>query len=296
LAGLNCAHMFYEYEIDYDTQNSYEKGLNEAFWQFMVIPEDNDTQEVTYWHFENDLGERNSVSENGLGFKTVQVRSKRVIDHIKFNAHFKLKKKEINPFDFDLPMNLNDEIEILNSLDFKVDHEPYLRKTRLTTLPEQHRDIFLFDTDKSVFENLTDLNYWAFGHLYFKVGVTDVNTPLAEIIEKRHGVCQDFTHLFCAVAKHNGIPCRYVSGYLHQGIGFFGDSQMHAWAEAFVPNVGWIGFDPTNNLLANHNHIKVCHGKDYNDCAPLKGVVYTLGNNETKYSVLVKTAEEQQQQ
>lgn len=285
--------MFYEYEIDYDTQNSYEKGMNGAFWQFLVIPEDNETQEVTYWHFENDLGERNSVSINGLGFKTVQVRSKKQIDHIKFNAHFKLVKREINPFDFELPLNVGEEYTLINSLDFKVDNEPYLRKTHFTTLPEQHHDIFAFDAGISIFENLTKLNHWTYGHLFFKTGVTDVNTPLSEIIEKRHGVCQDFTHLFCAIAKYNGIPCRYVSGYLHQGHGFFGDSQMHAWAEAFVPNIGWIGFDPTNDLLANHNHIKVCHGKDYKDCAPLKGIVYTQGDNETKYSVLVKAAQQQ---
>ncbi len=293
MAGLKCRYMSYEYEIDYDTQNSYEKGLNEAFWQFLVIPEDNETQEVSYWHFENDLGERNSLSINGLGFKTVQVRSKKQVDHINFNAHFKVVKKEINPFDFELPSDLEAERGHLNSLEFKVDHEPYLRKTHFTTLPEQHRSYFEFDKSISIFENLTHLNHWTFEHLYFKTGVTDVNTPLSEIIEKRHGVCQDFTHLFCAIAKYNGVPCRYVSGYLHQGHGFFGDSQMHAWAEAFVPNVGWIGFDPTNDLLASHNHIKVCHGKDYTDCAPLKGVVYTHGANETKYSVFVKAAQQQ---
>lgn len=287
--------MFYEYEIDYDTQNSYEKGLKEAFWQFLVIPEENDTQEVTYWHFENDLGERNSVSVNGLGFKTVQVRSKKEIGHIEFNAHFKLVKKEINPFDFELPLDSKKEFEELQSLDFRVDHEPFLRNTKLTHLPEKHASIYFFDERITLFENLQALNQWVFHKIFFKPGVTDVDTHLEEIIEKRHGVCQDFTHLFCAIAKKNGVPARYVSGYLHQGSGFFGDSQMHAWAETFVPNVGWIGFDPTNNLLVNHNHIKVCHGKDYSDCAPLKGVVYTLGKNETKYSVSVKAAQQQQQ-
>ncbi|MEC8831917.1 MAG: transglutaminase family protein, partial [Bacteroidota bacterium] len=175
--------MLYEYEIDYDTRNSYEKGLNEAFWQFLVIPEENDTQELTYWHFENDLGERNSVSQNGLGFKTVQVRSKKELDHIKFNAHFKLTKKEINPFDFELPLDINEERKLVDSLDFRVDHEPYLRKTKFTQLLEEHKTIYTFDPKKSIFENLTELNHWAYGHLYFKTGVTDVNTSLDEIIE-----------------------------------------------------------------------------------------------------------------
>jgi len=285
--------MLYEYEIDYDTRNSYEMGLNEAFWQFLVIPEENDTQELTYWHFENDLGERNSVSINGLGFKTVQVRSIKQLDHIKFNAHFKLTKKEVNPFNFELPVDISEERQLVESNDFKVDHEPYLRKTKLTQLLADHKSLHTFDPDKSIFENLTALNQWTYEHLFFKTGVTDVNTSLDEIIENRHGVCQDFTHLFCALAKHHGVPARYVSGYLHQGHGFFGDSQMHAWAEAYIPKVGWIGFDPTNNILANQNHIKVCHGKDYTDCAPLKGVVYTVGKNETEYTVQVKAAQQQ---
>ena len=136
-------------------------------------------------------------------------------------------------------------------------------------------------------DNLIALNKWVYIHIYFKTDVTHIGTLLDDIIENRHGVCQDFSHLFIAIARQNGIPTRYVSGYLHQGDGFFGDSQMHAWVESFVPNVGWIGFDPTNNLLANHNHIKVSHGKDYNDCPPIKGIVYTSGKNETKYSVEV---------
>jgi transglutaminase-like putative cysteine protease len=69
---------------------------------------------------------------------------------------------------------------------------------------------------------------------------------------------------------------------------------MHAWPECFIPNIGWVGFDPTNNILANHNHIKCAHGKDYKDCSPLKGVIYTSGKNETSYSVEVLAKQSQQ--
>jgi len=69
---------------------------------------------------------------------------------------------------------------------------------------------------------------------------------------------------------------------------------MHAWAECYLPQIGWIGYDPTNNLLVSDNHIKVMHGRDYRDCAPLKGVVYLSngGSNQTTYTVSVKTVEE----
>ncbi len=285
--------MAFEYQIEYATRNTYEKGLSEAFWQFLIVPENNTTQELVSWNLSNDLGLKNSVSINGLGFKTVQVRSKTLIDHINFSASFKVIKQEINPFDFQLPIGLEEERAIIKSHDYRVDNEPFLRTTALTRLPEKYNTLFVFDVHKSLFENLLELNKWVYEQLFFKPGVTDVNTPLEQIIEKRHGVCQDFTHLFCAIAKKNGMPSRYVSGYLHQGNGFFGDSQMHAWAEVHLPNVGWVGFDPTNNILANHNHIKVSHGKDYKDCAPLKGVVYTVGKNETQYSVQVKASQQQ---
>ena len=85
-----------------------------------------------------------------------------------------------------------------------------------------------------------------------------------------------------------------MSGYIHQGNNYFGDLQMHAWVEVLLPNIGWIGFDPTNDILVAQNHIKVCHGKDYKDCSPLKGVVYSCGDNETEYSVKVQSSQIQQ--
>ena len=136
---------------------------------------------------------------------------------------------------------------------------------------------------------------WIKENFTFKTDVTGIDTDLNDILKNKQGVCQDFTHLFIAISKKFGIPSRYVSGYLHQGNGYFGDSQMHAWVECCLPDSGWIGFDPTNNLIAAENHIKVAHGKDYTDCPPLKGMVYSTGKNETEYTVKV-TAQQQQQQ
>lgn len=276
-----------EYSVTYAAENQYESVVNDAYWQFLIIPEDNDTQELVSIDFYNSLKAINQFSVNGFGFKTIRVHPKQKFDEIAFKATFKLIKKEVNPFNFDLLPNISEDYTSINSFEFKIDFESYLKNTLFTTLPAKDEKIFIFDTGKSVFENLQLLNHWVFIHVYFKTGVTTVSTLLEEVIDNRHGVCQDFSHLFCAIARKNNVPVRYVSGYLHQGNNYFGDSQMHAWVEAFVPNVGWVGFDPTNDILANNDHIKVAHGKDYNDCSPLKGVVYTLGKNETKHSVEV---------
>lgn len=286
--------MSLEYTIGYTAENSYEDWVDEAFWQFTVIPEHNATQDYIEYEFENSHGAPIERSVNGYGFETIRIHFKERFRHIGFQASFKLVKKKVNPFEFDLPLDPSGDYHRLGDLSFQVKHASWLKATRLTTLGAENSDIFLFDRNKSVFENLVDLNHWTFIKIYYKTGVTDVDTPLHDIIENRHGVCQDFVHLFCALARANGVPARYVSGYLHQGQHFFGDMQMHAWAEAYVPEVGWKGFDPTNDMLANEHHIKVAHGKDYKDCAPLKGVVFTTGKNTTSYSVNVQ-AEQQQQ-
>jgi len=279
--------MSFDYTIKYCSENTYENTVYEAFWQFMVTPESNDSQKLISCDFKTSVDVQIEKSINGFNFQTIRIHSKNPFDKIKFEAEFKLIKKQINPFEFSLPIDITEDYRILEDLLFRVEHESSLTPTELTKLSQKHQDIYEFDKSISIADNLIALNEWVYIHIYFKAGVTHIGSLLDEIIENRHGVCQDFSHLFIAIARKNGIPARYVSGYLHQGDGFFGDSQMHAWVEAFIPNVGWIGYDPTNNILANHNHIKVCHGKDYNDCAPIKGIVYTTGMNETKYSVEV---------
>lgn len=284
-----------EYSITYKAENTYEHWVNDAHWQFLIIPQENDTQALLTMDFKNSLHIPNALSINGYGFRTMRLHPKKEFKKIAFEATFKLLKKEVNPFDFPMqgPNHIQADYQEIKTTGFKIDYASFLSQTHLTSLPEKSLGLFPFDTSKSIFDNLKILNEWTYTHIYFKTGVTNVDTTLDEIIEKRHGVCQDFTHLFCALSRKNGIPARYVSGYLHQGNGYFGDSQMHAWAEVFIPNLGWTGFDPTNNLMANENHIKVAHGKDYSDCAPLRGVVFTTGSNETKHAVIVSSQQQQ---
>ncbi|MFX0558027.1 transglutaminase-like domain-containing protein [Maribacter sp. CXY002] len=275
-----------EYTVTYRADNTYENWVNDAFWQFLIIPQENDSQELVEIDFSNSIHAINEFSINGYGFNTIRVHPKKKFKEISFEASFKLIKTDINPFDFALEQDHKTAYTKLQELDFKVNFTSFLKETRLTKIigPNYY---FEFNKEKSIFQNLQDLNYWSYKHLQFTTGVTNTNTSLDVVLNLKKGVCQDFAHLFCALARLNGIPARYVSGYLNQGNGYFGDSQMHAWVEAYVPYLGWLAFDPTNNILANSNHIKVCHGKDYNDCPPIKGVIYTKGKNKTTYSVTV---------
>lgn len=104
---------------------------------------------------------------------------------------------------------------------------------------------------------------------------TRVDSPIDEALATRRGVCQDFAHIFLALVRPLGVPARYVSGYLFREAGSSdrsADGATHAWVEAFLPDLGWVGFDPTNNLIVDDRHVRVAIGRDYADVPPTRGV------------------------
>jgi transglutaminase-like putative cysteine protease len=121
---------------------------------------------------------------------------------------------------------------------------------------------------------------------------TRVDSPIDEAIERREGVCQDFSHIMIALVRHLGIPCRYVSGYLHHRPSDHvrsTESATHAWIDAFLPQLGWVGFDPTNDLLTHASHIRTALGRDYDDVPPTRGVY--RGRTASQLSVAVQVTE-----
>jgi transglutaminase-like putative cysteine protease len=124
---------------------------------------------------------------------------------------------------------------------------------------------------------------------------TRVDSPIDEFIESRNGVCQDFAHTMIALVRSLGIPCRYVSGYLHHSEKDADRSvsdATHAWIEAFLPHLGWVGFDPTNNLLAHERHIRTALGRDYADVPPTTGTYRGRTASELYVAVQVTAFDE----
>ena len=118
---------------------------------------------------------------------------------------------------------------------------------------------------------------------------TKVDSPIDDALSDRRGVCQDFAHIMISLVRGLGIPCRYVSGYLfHRAEDHdrSAEDATHAWVEALLPEVGWLGFDPTNNLIAGQRHIRVAIGRDYGDVSPTRGVF--KGEAKSELSVAVK--------
>lgn len=119
---------------------------------------------------------------------------------------------------------------------------------------------------------------------------TQVDSPIDQAIETRKGVCQDFAHVMTALARHVRIPCRYVSGYVYprDEKGARSEGATHAWVEALLPGHGWVGFDPTSNVLAGERHIRTAIGRDYADVPPTKGIF--KGNSASELAVSVRVA------
>jgi transglutaminase-like putative cysteine protease len=142
-----------------------------------------------------------------------------------------------------------------------------------------------------------DLNRRIHADFKYDPVATTVATPLEEVWRNRRGVCQDFAHVAIACMRSLGLLARYVSGYLrtHPAPGkprLTGADASHAWFSVFCPSVGWVDFDPTNNLLPAEEHITIAYGRDFSDVSPVSGILVGGGSHAIKVSVDVREMEE----
>ena len=129
---------------------------------------------------------------------------------------------------------------------------------------------------------------WVHEVMTYRPGATGVHHSALDAWEAREGVCQDFAHLTLALLRVAGVPCRYVSGYLHPkadaGLREPVVGESHAWIEAWTG--GWWGYDPTNAIEVGERHVWVASGRDYADVPPLKGII--SGGESTALKVTVE--------
>jgi transglutaminase-like putative cysteine protease len=151
----------------------------------------------------------------------------------------------------------------------------YLLESRWVSLPpeiwRQALDLTMAET--AVFEKAAAIMRWIHEEFTYEPGTTDVETHLEQAFALRKGVCQDFTHVMIGMCRAIGLPARYASGYILTGgrDSLVGAQASHAWCEVYLPETGWIGFDPTNSVLADQRYVKIAVGRDYGDVAPIHG-------------------------
>ncbi len=134
-----------------------------------------------------------------------------------------------------------------------------------------------------------------FKEMKFDDGPTDATTTAAEAFEQRRGVCQDISHIFLASARSLGIPARYVGGHMFRKDGEVQQEAGHAWVEAYVPDLGWIGLDPTNGISQSEAYVRIAVGLDYLGAAPVRGSRQGIAKESLDVHVAVGQAGQQQQ-
>jgi transglutaminase-like putative cysteine protease len=159
-----------------------------------------------------------------------------------------------------------------------------------------------FAPGKPVLSCANDLMQTLHRELRYAPGETDVGTPLMEVLEKRHGVCQDFAHIMIACLRSRGLAARYVSGYIRvypaksesakagKETALIGGGASHAWVAVYSPPFGWIELDPTNNTWVGVEHVAVAWGRDFGDVSPLRGIILGGGRHKLSVNVSVEPA------
>jgi|SRR5271170_1233553 len=151
-----------------------------------------------------------------------------------------------------------------------------------------------FPSGRGLVQGALDLMSRIFHDFTFDSSTTTISTPLSDVLAMRRGVCQDFAHLGIGALRSLGLPARYVSGYLRTIAPpgkerLVGADASHAWLGLYVPWMGWLDLDPTNNQVVSEEHVTLAWGRDYTEVSPLRGVI--LGGRGQSVSIAVDVEE-----
>jgi len=287
--------MMFQYAITYSTRNNYELLVKDALYQLLILPLSSYQQNLVSYKLNSNVAFRQWSSVNSFEAKCLFLKPLIEFREIEIVLIAEVLMNELHAFD---GMEADGDLEhkLLTNLELQVSHYNYLLQTNQTQLlisdfgglPEWN-----FNTTP-LLSFLIEIRKYLHKKLSFESGVTDAHTPASVAWKNKRGVCQDFTHIFIGICRALGIPARYVSGYLCQGQDFRGNNQLHAWVECLLPFHGWVGLDASNNLMVDHHYIKICHGRDYYDCSPIRGVLISGGKQVSLHSVSVDMLKQNQ--
>ncbi len=261
-------------KIDHTTTYHFDQALEYGLQQLRLTPKDNTAQNVLSWEVVVDGGklETEFIDQN---HNTVSLVSLEAVH--------------------DVTIRCSGEVETLDSTGVLGKHQGctplwlFQRSTDLTRAGPNVRRLAKglraeHETDLALLHALSARVLEA---VTYETGRTDVTTTADAAIEAGHGVCQDHAHIFIAAARALDIPARYISGYLMMDDREDQDAS-HAWAEAHVEGLGWVGFDISNGISPDERHIRVATGLDYMDAAPVSGLRFGAASEAMTVAIQVQ--------
>lgn len=277
-----------QFRVVHETTYRYESEVSTSYGQLCMLPRSFPGQQctsatVSIEPLPNDIRERVDFFGNRVSYFTVAQPH----ELLRITARSEVEVSAVvDPLSLGDGMSLAAAVSALETLDgdARADAAHYVTSSPRIGLDTQVREYAQpsFDHDRPVIECLHDLYGRIHRDFGFNAGVTTVSSTVADLFEHGAGVCQDFAHLAVACIRAQGLPARYVSGYLETDPPpgrpkVVGADVSHAWVAALVPSIGWIGLDPTNDQFVNDRYITTGWGRDYADVSPLKGVIYSNG-------------------
>ena len=278
-----------QYGIDHVSRYRYRFPAQRCSMSLCLKPREGRSQRLICFDIETEPPVSLHQETDCFGNTKYNLNIYREHTFLKITAHSQVGKARLAP----LPVGLGREAwEEIGQWEKSFEYWDFLRPSALSR-PSPVLEAFVGrygiepDAEDPLVSlwQLTDTIYRRFTYV---PGSTSTASPIDHILQTGHGVCQDYAHVMIAIARSWGIPARYVMGYFYDAAGTGGESAehaTHAWVECRLPQLGWVGFDPTNQSYADERHISVAVGRDFQDVSPTRGVRYGGGESQLDIDV-----------
>jgi transglutaminase-like putative cysteine protease len=260
-----------KFKIQHLTKYNYEVPVRDSANQIMLYPFNDERQDVVLQELHVTgkpvIETHFDIFNNKVGtFTHSRPHDELIINSVLevVTTPVKLPEATVNP---------ESHWNLLQTLHIQFPYIEFLRNETFESLPELRKAMSeVDDLKKGPLASAIKYCEYVFQNFTYTKGITTIDTTIDEIWKLRSGVCQDFAHILLAMLRLINIPARYVSGYICPNKnGMRGEGATHAWVEAYIPEYGWLGLDPTNNCITNETHVRLAVGKNYYDCSPVRG-------------------------
>ncbi|MGB3744920.1 MAG: transglutaminase family protein [Xanthobacteraceae bacterium] len=263
-------------QISHSTVYRYEPPAARVIQLLRLTPRDHEGQHVLRWRIDVSADARLTPHEDAFGN----------ITHV-FSAAGPLAELRV---DVDGAIETQDTQGVVNGAVERFPPNLFLRATRLTAADEAIRQFAERVRTACTGDALAQAHALLQGlnrEMVFDVEMTDIVLSASEAFALKRGVCRDLCHVFIAAARCLGVPARYIAGYLQLADGRIDQEAGHAWAEALIPDIGWVGFDPANGVCPTEAYVRVAVGLDSIGAAPVRGTRFGIGSENLEVAIKV---------
>jgi transglutaminase-like putative cysteine protease/predicted glutamine amidotransferase len=275
------------YDIVHRTVYRYTKPIERSLHVLRLTPYHDRYQNLRAHDLKISVSGSSRDYEDVFGNRVKRLNIESPFSEMVIEARSTVQLLDVDPLGFG-PLRVSSTIPLVWMPWQRQVLDPFLLPSELpeTELAElaEYAMSFVKRNDYDLLDTLLDINQSIYKEYTYLQNSTTLSTTPFEVYVNRRGVCQDFTNLMICLARLLGVPARYVCGYIYTGPKAQNTAQSeasHAWVQLYLPQIGWKGFDPTNGILTQTEHVRVAVGRNYLDATPTSGTIFVGGGGET---------------